>query len=176
MKRHFTAAGVLMALGSLATAGIAVQAENRTTIAKLDTIPAADKKFAKEAAQGGMAEVELGTLAAKQGSSQKVKDFGQKMVEDHGKANEDLKSVATAKGLTLPTEPNAEQKATLARLTKLHGAAFDAAYIKAMKMDHKMDIAAFKKESTSGKDTEIKGFAARTLPVVESHYRMLMNM
>ncbi len=143
---------------------------------RANTISAADKKFAKAAAQGGIAEVRLGELAAKQGSSEKVKEFGQKMVEDHGKANEDLKSVATGKGLTLPTEPNAEQKATLARLRKLHGAAFDSAYLKAMKMDHKMDVAAFKKEATKGQDTEIKGFATRTLPVVEGHYQMLMKM
>lgn len=171
MKRHFLAAGVLMAFGMASLTGMTVQAQTPTT-----TISAADKKFAMAAAQGGMAEVQLGELAAKQGSSQKVKDFGQKMVDDHGKANDDLKSVASAKGLTLPSEPNAEQKATMARLMKLHGAAFDSAYIKAMKTDHKMDVAAFKKESTSGVDSEIKGFATRTLPVVQGHYQMLMKM
>ena len=165
-----------MVVGIASLAGVNVKAQDKPGGAQTSTLSAADKKFATAAAQGGIAEVKLGELAAKQGSSEKVKEFGQKMVDDHGKANDDLKSVATGKGLTLPTEPNAEQKATMARLSKLHGAAFDSAYIKAMKMDHKMDVAAFKKESTTGKDSEIKGFATRTLQVVEGHYQMLMKM
>jgi len=176
MKRHFTRAGVLMAVGIGSLVGATVQAQDKMSGAKASTVSTADKKFAIAAAQGGMAEVKLGELAAKQGSSEKVKEFGQKMVEDHGKANEDLKSVAMNEGLTLPTEPNADQKATMARLMKLHGAAFDSAYLKAMKMDHKMDVAAFKKEAAGGKDPGIKGFASKTLPVVEEHYQMLMKM
>lgn len=176
MLRHFTKVGIVMAVGLVSLTGVSVQAQNKMSGAKTGAMSAADKKFAMAAAQGGMAEVKLGELAAKQGSSAKVKEFGQKMVEDHGKANDDLKSVAASKGLTLPSEPNAEQKATMARLMKLHGAAFDSAYIKAMKMDHKMDVAAFKKEASSGKDAEIKSFASRTLPVVEGHYQMLMKM
>jgi putative membrane protein len=161
---------VLTAVGIASVFGVTALAQTSGTLS------AADKKFATAAAQGGLAEVQLGELATKQGSSEQVKQFGQKMVDDHGKANDDLKSVASTKGITLPTEPNATQKATLARLSKLHGAAFDSAYIKEMKMDHKNDIAAFKKESTGGTDSDIKGFATRTLPVVESHYSLLMNM
>jgi putative membrane protein len=171
MAKQLTMAHVLFTAGALALIGGAAQAQGKT-----GTVPAADKKFAMAAAQGGLTEVQLGELATKQGSSESVKQFGQKMVDDHGKANDDLKSVATSKGIALPTEPNAAQKATLARLSKLHGAAFDSAYIKEMKTDHKNDVAAFKKESTSGQDSDIKGFASRTLPVVESHYSMLMNM
>ena len=180
MARQLTMANVLLATGVLALFGPTAQAQDKMSgtksAHKMGMMSAADKKFAMAAAHGGIAEVKLGELAAKQGSSAQVKDFGQKMVEDHGKANDDLKSVATGKSMTLPTEPNAEQKATMARLMKLHGAAFDSAYIKAMKMDHKMDVADFKKEATKGKDAEIKGFAARTLPVVEEHYKMLMGM
>lgn len=180
MTRQLTMANVLLAAGIASLCGATAQAQDKMSGAKsaqkMGMMTAADKKFAMAAAHGGIAEVKLGELAAKQGSSAQVKDFGQKMVEDHGKANEDLKSVAMSKGMTLPTEPNAEQKATMARLMKLHGAAFDSAYLKAMKMDHKMDVADFKKEAMQGKDADIKGFAAKTLPVVESHYQMLLGM
>jgi len=78
--------------------------------------------------------------------------------------------------MTLPEEPNTAQKAALARLSKLHGSAFDTAYIKEMKTDHKNDVAAFKKESTAGQDTDVQGFATRTLPIVDSHYQLLLKI
>ena len=171
MKRPFTMAGVLMAAATACTLGTMVRAQDTP-----GSVSAMDKNFAVDAAHGGAAEVKLGELAAKQGSNAHVKEFGQKMVEDHTKANDALKTVATSKGITLPEEPNAEQKATMAHLMKLHGAAFDKAYIKAMKADHKMDIAHFKKEANTGKDPDIKSFAAKTLPVVQGHYQMLMGM
>jgi putative membrane protein len=181
MARQLTMANVLLAAGVLALGGSLAHAQDKSggTASSGQTksaLSAADKKFAMDAAHGGVAEVRMGELAAKQGSSQAVKDFGQKMVDDHSKANEELMSVASNKGITLPTEPNAEQKATMARLSKLHGAAFDAAYIKAMKADHQKDIAEFKKEATKGKDADIKGFASKTLPVVQGHYQMLTSM
>ncbi len=120
MTRQLMKAGTFMAACVLSMAGAGVQAQ------KTGTLSAADKKFVMDAAHGGVAEVKMGELAAKQGSSEGVKQFGQKMVEDHSKANEELKTVATAKGITLPTEPNAEQKATMVRLMKLHGAALTA--------------------------------------------------
>ena len=89
-------------------------------------VSAADKKFVMAAAQGGMAEVKLGELATKNGASESVKKFGQKMVDDHSKANEELKQVVSKEGITLPTDIDAKSKATMNRLAKLHGAAFDA--------------------------------------------------
>src|SRR4051812_33416448 len=69
-----------------------------------------DKKFIKDAADGGLAEVELGQLAASKGSSDEVKKFGQRMVDDHGKANDQLKQLASSKQVNLPTEPSAKHK------------------------------------------------------------------
>jgi putative membrane protein len=131
----------------------------------------ADQKFVKEAAQGGMAEVELGQLAVERASSDGVKKFGQRMVDDHSKANDKLKEVASGKGITLPTEPNAKQKATKMRLSKLSGDAFDKAYMKDMLQDHKQDVAAFQKESSTGKDSDIKNFASTTLPTLQDHLK-----
>lgn len=128
-----------------------------------------DAKFAMNAAQGGLTEVKAGQLAAEKASSPDVKAFGQQMVDDHTKANEQLKAIAQEKGMTLPTDINAKQQAMYDRLSKLSGADFDSAYVKAMVMDHDEDLKEFTKESTKGKDEKIKGFASQTLPVIQGH-------
>jgi putative membrane protein len=118
-----------------------------------------------------MAEVELGQLAVQKASSDDVKKFGQRMVDDHSKANDKLKEVASNEGITLPAEPSAKQKATKMRLSKLSGDAFDKAYMKDMLQDHKQDVAAFQKESSTGKDSGIKNFASETLPTLQDHLK-----
>ena len=131
----------------------------------------ADQKFVKEAAEGGMAEVELGQLAVQKASSNDVKKFGQRMVDDHTKANDKLKELASSKGISLPQSPSAKDEATKARLEKLSGEQFDKAYMKDMVKDHKEDVAAFQKESNSGKDSAVKSFASETLPTLQDHLK-----
>lgn len=130
---------------------------------------AADTKFAMAAAHGGAAEVEMGKIAAEKAKDPDVKAFGQQMVDDHSKANEKLMSVAKDESLTLPSEPNAKQKAMCSRLKALSGAAFDRAYVNSMVKDHTEDVQEFTKESTSGADPKIKDFATETLPVIQGH-------
>jgi putative membrane protein len=129
----------------------------------------ADTHFAIEAAQGGMAEVKLGKLAADKAGSPDVKAFGQQMVDDHTKANDQLKSIAQAEGITLPGDVNQKQQAMYDRLSKLSGADFDRQYVKSMVMDHQEDVKDFHKEANTGKDPQIKSFAAQTLPVIQGH-------
>jgi putative membrane protein len=136
----------------------------------------ADEMFVKEAAMGGMAEVELGQLAAQKATSERVKAFGQKMASDHGAANEELKSLAGAKQIVLDAELDARHKATLTRFQGLSGAAFDRAYIEDMTRDHEKDVAAFRRESQAGQDTQIKAFAAKTLPTLEEHLKMVRDL
>jgi putative membrane protein len=133
------------------------------------TVPAADKAFMTKAAEGGLAEVQLGQLAADKASSNDVKDFGKQMSDDHGKANDQLKSIAAQKGVTLPSDLNAKDKAEKDRLSKLSGEQFDKAYMQAMVKDHMKDVSEFKRESTTAKDTDVKNFASQTLPTLESH-------
>src|SRR4051794_14885166 len=132
----------------------------------------ADQRFVMEAAQGGMTEVELGQLAAQKAASDDVKKFGQRMVDDHTKANDQLKQVASQKSITLPTDIGAKNKAVKDHLEKLSGAAFDKAYMTHMVQDHKKDVAEFQKEASSGKDADIKNFASQTLPTLQEHLRM----
>jgi len=134
-----------------------------------------DAKFVKEAASGGMEEVELGKLAASKASDPDVKSFGQKMVDDHSKANDQLKQIASQKGITLPAGLNNMQKHDKAKLEKLSGGAFDRAYISMMVKDHKKDVADFEKESKSGKDADVKSFASSTLPTLQDHLKMAQD-
>src|SRR5262249_10894072 len=138
----------------------------------MDKSGSADQSFVTKAAQGGMAEVQLGQLAADNASTDEVKKCGQRMVTDHGKANDELKSLAQQKHITLPTDVDAKDKALHDRLAKMSGAAFDRAYMQHMLTDHKTDVNQFKKESTSGKDPDVKAWAAKTLPTLEEHLRL----
>src|SRR6202042_763344 len=127
--------------------------------------------FAKEAAQGGMAEVKMGRLAQDKGTSDSVKAFGKRMVDDHSKAGDNLKAAASQSSITLPDGISPKDQARYDRLSKLSGTDFDQTYAKAMMRDHMHDIAAFRAESTNGKDANLKQFATATLPTLQSHMK-----
>ena len=133
---------------------------------------AADATFVTKATQGGMAEIELGRLAQQQASNEKVKQFGRQMETDHSVANDQLTSLATSKGMTIPKSVDPQSQATKGRLSKLSGAAFDRAYLQDMVQDHEQDIAEFQKEASSGTDPDIKNFASQTLPTLQHHLQM----
>ena len=139
------------------------------SLAFCQTVAAPDKTFVANAAMGGMMEVELGKVAISKAQSEDVKKFGQRMVDDHTKANDALKQVASSKSITLPGEISAKQKAEVDKLSAMSGSAFDRAYMTMMVSDHKKDVAEFTKESTSAKDSDIKNFAATTLPTLKEH-------
>jgi putative membrane protein len=164
MNHRSSIAAGLLAVGVAALGTLAIaQTANRMT---------ADSTFATKAAQGGMAEVKLGNLAQQKASSPDVKNFGQTMVADHTKANDELKQIATNKGITLPTGLDAKDQATYDRLSKLSGAEFDRAYMRDMVSDHKTDVSEFKREADHGADADLKAFASKTLPTLEHHLSM----
>jgi len=145
---------------------------NSTTSAK----GGSDSGFVKKAAQGGMAEVELGKLATEKASSDDVKQFGQKMVDDHSKANDQLKQIASQKNMDVPSDLAPKDKAEVDRLSKLSGPAFDRAYMRYMVMDHTKDATEFKKEANNGSDQDIKGFASNTLTTIQDHLKMAKDI
>lgn len=134
-----------------------------------------DQTFVTKAAEGGMAEVELGKLAQQKGTTDEVKNFGQRMVTDHSKANDELKTIAQNKKITLPSDLDTHDKATRDRLAKLSGSAFDHAYMRTMLVDHRKDVNEFKHESSMGKDADIKAFASKTLPTLEDHLKQAQD-
>jgi putative membrane protein len=132
-----------------------------------------DASFFKHAAEGGIAEVEAGNLAQSKGNSQAVKDFGAMMVKDHSAANDKLKSIADAEGVSLPTSSSAMQMASKVKLEALSGDTFDKSYIKNQITAHRRTVALFRKEIASGSDAQAKAFATETLPTIRSHLKKI---
>ena len=164
----------LVAAGAAAAQGTSTSSSNMKAGTSA-SVPAADKAFVEKAAVGGMAEVRMGKMAQQKGSSDQVKQFGARMVDDHSKANDELKQIASAKGIALPTDLDAKHKSKMDKMEKLSGAQFDRAYMDDMVADHKEDVAEFKKQASSGKDSDLKAFAAKTLPTLEDHLKMAQS-
>ena len=131
-----------------------------------------DKSFAKEAAMGGMAEVELGKLAQQNAQNDDVKQFGSRMVQDHSAANQQLTPILAAKDLTVPTQLDEKHRKTLDKLSKMRGAEFDRSYMHEMVEDHDKDVKKFRQEAEHGNDADLKAFAQKTLPVLEQHQKL----
>ncbi len=129
-------------------------------------------KFANNAAQGGLAEVEMGRLATQRAGDSSVREFGARMVADHSAANTELKGIASKKGMQLPVDVNSSQKSEIDNLAKMSGAEFDKEYMSAMVKDHEEDVKDFETQSKGGNDADIKMFAAKTLPTLREHLRM----
>lgn len=148
-----------------------VTADTSTTATAQSSAPAdsATVMFMTKAASGGMMEVQLGQLAQDQAQNQRVKDFGAMMVRDHGKANDELKSLASTKSVTLSDSLMPEHKHHITELRNKKGAGFDKAYMTMMVRDHQKDIQEFEKASNNLSDGEVKAFSTRTLPVLRAH-------
>jgi putative membrane protein len=126
-----------------------------------------EKAFIHEAAQGGQLQVALGKLAVERAESSAVKSFGQRMIDDHTKINEELQALAKEKGVALPA-PSASPKAEQ-QLSKLKGAAFDRAYMIDMVRHHERDVAAFQAQAKTAADRQLRSFVTETLPVLQEH-------
>jgi putative membrane protein len=135
-----------------------------------------DSGFFKNAAEGGMSEVELGQLAQTKASNPAVKDFGAMMVKDHSAANDKLKALAASERVSLPDSPSMMQKASKTKLDMLSGDSFDKSYVKGMIDDHKEDIKEFQKEIAEGKDPQAKAFASATLPTLKMHLQKIQSI
>ena len=161
----FVAISAIAAVPALAQTGQSGQGQSAK-----GTTP--DMAFVKEAAVGGMAEVELGNLAKEKAASNDVKQFGDRMVTDHSKAGDELKAWAQQKNVTLPDKLDPRHQALRDRLARLSGAAFDRAYMREMVTDHQHDVAAFTRESKTEKDADVKAWAGKTLPTLQEHLKL----
>jgi len=132
-----------------------------------------DRDFVREALQGGMAEVQLGQLAAQKGSSDDVKQFGQKMVDDHTKLGDQMKQVAQKLGVKEPKDLSKKDRELVAKLQGLSGAQFDDAYIEAMVKDHKKTASDFKHEAGSTQNSSLKQFTQQDAQIIDGHLQMV---
>lgn len=171
MKLHTTIWSTAVLALSMAT-GTSLLGADRNTQENRGQFSERDYRFVTEAARGGMLEVQLGQLAQQKASSQGIRDFAQRMVTDHSKANDELKQIATSKGATLPTEISRRENLTMEHLQKLSGADFDKAYASDMLKDHKKDLREFQDAARDVKDPELRAFAEKTANVIQEHLRM----
>jgi putative membrane protein len=135
-----------------------------------------DAEFAVAAANGGLAEVALGKIAADKATDPNVKAFAKQMITDHTKANEELKMLADSKNITLPAAPNEEKQKAAADLGGMSGSDFDKAYIAQMKKDHDQTVKLFEDAQKDVKDAELKAFIDKTLPVIKAHAQHVKSL
>jgi putative membrane protein len=135
-----------------------------------------DRMFVTKAMQGSMAEVQLGQLTLQKSNNQQVKEFAQKMIDDHTKLNEQMKPVAQQLGVTPPDQVSKNDRKTMAKLQSLSGSAYDQAYIKDMVKDHKQDLNEFQMEASSGQDQTVKDAANQGSKVIAQHLQMAQQM
>src|SRR6266699_1063834 len=149
-------------VASFSLAGVALAQESSG--AKSSSLSAKDKTFMKKAAKGGMMEVAMGKMAEQNAQSDDVKSFGKRMVTDHSKANDELKSIASKKGVQLPSKEHTSKWTS------------DKAYIDMMVKDHEKDLAEFKEEASSGSDPDVKKFADDTSKVIQEHLDLVKEI
>jgi putative membrane protein len=135
-----------------------------------------DLTFVRQAARGGMAEVMHGRLASQKGANEDVREFGRRMVEDHTRANNELKSLAQRKGWRLPADPGPRHRRMQARLQRLSGARFDRVYMRHMVNDHRKTVALFERASRSAQDRDLRAWAAGKLPALREHLAMATDI
>jgi len=176
MSNSILVKSVVIALAMSLPVGLAQAADSKTSSSSTKTsgskLSGADSDFIKEAAQGGMMEVQLGKAAQEKASNEKVKDFGKRMEQDHSKANDELKKIASDKGVQLSSDLDKKHKSKMDKLAKLSGAEFDRQYMRDMVSDHKDDIKKFQNEADKGKDADLKKFASQTLPTLKEHLQL----
>jgi putative membrane protein len=193
-KKMVTAAGAVLLCGSMALAqagqqpsGAAGQTPSQNNPAtdsqqQMNSMNSAgqntavDKMFVKKALQGGMAEVQLGQLTLQKSQNDQVKQFAQKMIDDHTKLGDQMKPVAQQLGVSVPDGPSKKDKATMAKLQALSGPAYDQAYIKDMIKDHKQDLSEFQNEASSGQDPTVKDAANQGSKVIAEHLQMIQQI
>lgn len=168
-------AASLFSLGLIGAATI--HAQSTTAPAETATNPSgADQKFTRTAMEGGLAEVQLGQLATQKAGADDVKQFGQKMVDDHSKLNDQMKQLAPSLGVNPPTQLSAKDQALQSKLQGLSGDQFDKAYIQAMVSDHKKDLHEFKKEAGTTQNSQLKDAAQQGATVIQSHLEMVQQL
>jgi putative membrane protein len=150
---------------------VSVSAQSPTDAASSDL-----GDFARKAAFGGMTEVELGRLAVERASNARVKEFGQRMIDDHTQANTELRVAAREQGISLPMELDAEHRTAIDRFARLSGPAFDQAYMRDMVMDHEQDVAEFARAAQTPGDSPVKSFAVKALPTLQDHLKVARDV
>ena len=168
-----------------ATATTETTATNTSTISatttgstggSVSTMSPSDKEFVIQAAYSGAAEVAAGLIGVSAARNQTVRNFAQRMVTDHGRNNEELQKLATAKGLALPTALADEHQEAVDRLQDTAGADFDRAFMQQMVAGHQKAVAMFEAAERTVEDVDLRAWIGRTLPVLRDHLKMAQSI
>lgn len=135
-----------------------------------------DREFMMKAAQSDMAEIMTSNLALQKSQNADVRRFAQMMIDEHTKTSDQLKTLAAGKNVTLPTEVDAKQRAMMSKLTAASGDKFDMEYMKGQVKAHEAAVKLFQRQAERGTDADAKGWAAQTLPSLQSHLAMARTM
>jgi putative membrane protein len=160
-----------LVLAAAAAMAICAHAQTRAGTTPL-SITHQDSAFLKDAAEGGMDEVKLGELALQNATSDRVKKFGRRMIDDHTRMGDEIKGLAASKNVNVASDIGIVDKASYKMLAMKTGEAFDKDYIRDMVKDHETDLAAFRKEVNNGSDPDVKAAAQKAIPTLEEHLRM----
>jgi putative membrane protein len=164
------------ALGIVALSACASPMHMTETSGPAASLSAADRTFISEAAYSGLGEVALGELASRKGGDPSVRDFGQRMIQAHSQANDQLIKIATSKGVTPPSKPDPGRMAVTEMLAKLSGDRFDQEYVTQQLADHEVSLTLYQAEASGGADPDLKAFAQQNVPIIQQHIDMLKRL
>jgi putative membrane protein len=159
----------------IAAAGLALAVTASSSFAQLASKPTtpADYNFVFQAAYGGWGEVMAGQLVPQRSTNPAVREAASMMVTDHTQANQELASLAMARGITPPNAPDPGRMGAITILQPMTGLPFDIAYLQEQTADHVVGIALFQSEAQSSLDPELRAYAQKYLPVIQRHYQTL---
>jgi putative membrane protein len=165
MTSHSAGRTALYLAVAVVTLGVAVSGAR----AAGDNLTMGQGKFLQKASADGIAEVELGKLAREKAMREEVKQFADRMVADHTKANAEVQALAQSNGVKLPGEPDKGHRKLIDKLRKQSGPDFEREYMKHMLHDHEEDVEDFRKQAKAKKPNDVNNFAAKTLPTLQEH-------
>jgi len=161
-----TAVAVLLAATPVST--VLAQESAQQATSQQATAPTSVDDFAEQAAQNSMAEVLMSTMALQKTSDKRVQDYAWTMLDHHSRAMGDLAEVLSADAADLPSEPSADQKATLERMRGLKDQEFDKAYFEHQVTAHERAVTLFQ-QAQDLSDEKVANYAHATAPVLRAH-------
>ncbi len=155
------------ALAALATVAARADAPNKTIT---------DQEFIQKASAAGLAEVNMAKMALQNATTPAVKEFAQRMLNDHTKANRELNRIADANRMTPAANMDAAHQEMSREMSAMTGENFDRRYVRGQVKDHDAAVALFQAEAKNGKNPQLKEFAAQTLPTLREHQEMVRKL
>ena len=175
--------GALLGICAVLSGGAWAQDKDSPDVGKKSDSPSvggsemkADQKFLMMAAQGNIAEIQMAQLAKQKSQSNQVQNYAQRIIEDHTTSNNEVMQIMQKKGFTMPKSPPAEAVAMMKKMKAMPSSKFAKMYMQDMIKDHTKDIADYQNEAKHGYDDDVKAYAMKTLPTLQSHLQLAQTL